>query len=57
MISEGRGPQRPDGHPEIVDSDWNFIQKCLQSGPELQPSADEVLEFVVHRFYSPGIPV
>ncbi|KAG1741212.1 kinase-like domain-containing protein [Suillus occidentalis] len=31
MISEGRGPQRPDCHPKIMDSDWNFIQKCLQS--------------------------
>ncbi|KAG2755027.1 kinase-like protein [Suillus brevipes Sb2] len=53
MISEGRRPQRPNCHPKIVDSDWNFIQKCLQSGPELRPSADEVLNFVVHRFYSP----
>ncbi|KAG1717762.1 kinase-like domain-containing protein [Suillus occidentalis] len=32
---QGRGLQCPDCHPEIVDSDWNFIQKCLQSGPEL----------------------
>ncbi|KAG2074420.1 kinase-like protein [Suillus decipiens] len=53
IMSEGRGPQRPDGHPEIIDSDWNFIQRCLQSGPELRPSADQVLDFVMHRFYSP----
>ncbi|KAG1814585.1 kinase-like domain-containing protein [Suillus subaureus] len=53
MITEGRRPQRPDGHPEIMDSDWNFIQKCLQSGPELRPSADKVLDFVMHRFHSP----
>ncbi|KAG1836615.1 kinase-like domain-containing protein [Suillus subluteus] len=56
MMSEGHRPQRPDGHPEIMDSDWNFIQKCLQSGPELRPSADKVLDFVVHRFHSPGNP-
>ncbi|KAG2158175.1 uncharacterized protein EDB93DRAFT_1198789, partial [Suillus bovinus] len=52
-ISHGCGPQRPDGHPAIMDSDWKFIQKCLQSGPELRPSADEVLDFVTRRFYSP----
>ncbi|KAG1830476.1 kinase-like domain-containing protein [Suillus subalutaceus] len=56
MISEGRIPQRPDGHPEIMDSDWKFIQKCLQFKPELRPSADKVLDFVVHRFHSPGNP-
>ncbi|KAG1843388.1 kinase-like domain-containing protein, partial [Suillus tomentosus] len=38
LISRGRRPQRPDGHPEIIDSDWKFIQKCLQSEPELRPS-------------------
>ncbi|KAG1793584.1 kinase-like domain-containing protein [Suillus variegatus] len=54
MIYEGRGPQRPDGHPEIMDPDWNFIKKCLQSGPELRPSADEVLDFVIHRLSHPG---
>ncbi|KAG2158178.1 kinase-like domain-containing protein [Suillus bovinus] len=53
-ISQGYGPQRPDGHPAIIDSDWTFIQKCLQSGPGLRPSADEVLDFVMHRFHSPG---
>ncbi|KAG2032696.1 kinase-like domain-containing protein [Suillus americanus] len=53
MITEGRGPQRPNGHPEIINSDWNFIQKCLQSEPELRPSADKVLDFVMHRFHSP----
>ncbi|KAG2363186.1 kinase-like domain-containing protein [Suillus spraguei] len=56
MLFEGRGPQRPDGHPEIKDSDWNFIQKCLQSGPELRPSADKVLDFIMHRSHSPGNP-
>ncbi|KIK34492.1 hypothetical protein CY34DRAFT_639381 [Suillus luteus UH-Slu-Lm8-n1] len=56
-MSQGRGPQRPNCHPKIVDSDWNFIQKCLQSEPELRPSAEKVLEFVTHRFYSPGNPV
>lgn len=53
MISEGRKPQRPDGHPEIMNCDWNFIQKCLQSEPELRPSAEKVLDFVMHRFSSP----
>ncbi|OJA15855.1 hypothetical protein AZE42_11214 [Rhizopogon vesiculosus] len=48
-ISQGRGPRRPDGHPSILDSDWNFIQKCLRHGPKLRPSADEVLHFVMHR--------
>ncbi|KAG0696892.1 kinase-like domain-containing protein [Suillus ampliporus] len=52
MISEGCGPQRPHSHPAIIDLDWDFIQKCLQFGPELRPSADEVLEFVMHRFSS-----
>ncbi|KAG1812755.1 kinase-like domain-containing protein [Suillus variegatus] len=54
LISQGREPQRPDGHPEIMDSDWNFIRKCLQSEPELRPSANKVLDFVMHRFSSPG---
>jgi serine/threonine protein kinase len=53
MIAEGHRPQRPDGHPIIMDSDWNFIQKCLQSGPEFRPSADQVLDFVMHRLHSP----
>ncbi|KAG1792982.1 kinase-like domain-containing protein [Suillus plorans] len=52
-ISHGRGPQRPDGQPTIIDSDWKFIQRCLQSEPELRPSADEVLDFVMHRLSSP----
>ncbi|KAG2362603.1 kinase-like domain-containing protein [Suillus spraguei] len=55
-ISQGRGPQRPDGHPGIIDLDWKFIQKCLQFGPELRLSAEEVLDFVMHRFYSSGKP-
>ncbi|KAG1720957.1 kinase-like domain-containing protein [Suillus occidentalis] len=55
-MSQGCGPQRPDGHPAIIDLDWNFIQKCLQFKPELRPSAEEVLEFVLHRFSSPGNP-
>ncbi|KAG2116468.1 kinase-like domain-containing protein [Suillus discolor] len=54
LMSRGCRPQRPDGHPEIMESDWNFIQKCLQSEPELRPSADKVLDFVMHRFSSPG---
>ncbi|KAG1722538.1 kinase-like domain-containing protein [Suillus paluster] len=54
MISEGWGPQRPDGPPAIIDMDWDFIQRCLQFGPELRPSADEVLDFVMHRFSSSG---
>ncbi|KAG1722540.1 kinase-like domain-containing protein [Suillus paluster] len=53
-ISQGRGPQRPDGLPAIIDPDWDFIQKCLQFVPELRPSADEVLDFVMHRFSSSG---
>ncbi|KAG1842855.1 kinase-like domain-containing protein [Suillus subalutaceus] len=56
MLHEGRGPRRPDGYPAITDSDWNFIQKCLQFEPELRPSADKVLDFVMHRFHSPGNP-
>ncbi|KAG1843391.1 kinase-like domain-containing protein, partial [Suillus tomentosus] len=54
MIYKGCRPQRPDAHPEIIDSDWKFIQECLQSKPELRPSANEVLDFVMHRFSSPG---
>jgi serine/threonine protein kinase len=50
---QGRGLQRPDGHPSIIDRDWKFIEKCLQFGPELRPSAEEVLNFVMHRFDSP----
>ncbi|KAJ8581855.1 kinase-like protein [Rhizopogon salebrosus TDB-379] len=49
LISQGRGPQRPDGPPSIIDLDWDFIQKCLRHGPELRPSAEEVLDFVIHR--------
>ncbi|KAG2032692.1 kinase-like domain-containing protein, partial [Suillus americanus] len=56
MITKGRGPQCPDGNPAVTDSDWNFIQKCLQFEPEHRPSADEVLDFVMHRFHSPGNP-
>ncbi|KAG1730101.1 kinase-like domain-containing protein [Suillus paluster] len=51
-MSQGRGPQRPDGHPAIIDLDWDFIQRCLQFSPELRPSADEVLDFVMRRFSS-----
>ncbi|KAG2040433.1 kinase-like domain-containing protein, partial [Suillus americanus] len=42
MISQGRGPQRPDGHPAIIDSDWDIIQRCLSRKPELRPSANKV---------------
>ncbi|KAG0696879.1 kinase-like domain-containing protein [Suillus ampliporus] len=56
ILFEGRGPQRPNGQPAIIDSDWNFIQRCLQFRPELRPSADEVLGFVMHRFCSSGKP-
>ncbi|KAG1727232.1 kinase-like domain-containing protein [Suillus lakei] len=49
LISQGCSPERPNGHPAIMDSDWAIIQKCLQSRPELRPSADEVLDFVMHR--------
>ncbi|OAX34159.1 kinase-like protein [Rhizopogon vinicolor AM-OR11-026] len=51
-ISRGRGPQRPNGDPSIIDSDWDFIQKCLGHKPELRPSADEVFDFVIHRLSS-----
>ncbi|KAG1730104.1 kinase-like domain-containing protein [Suillus paluster] len=54
LIPEGRGPQRPISHPAITDSDWNFIQRCLQFRPERRPSGDEVLGFVMHRFSSSG---
>ncbi|KAG0696882.1 kinase-like domain-containing protein [Suillus ampliporus] len=53
MLFNGRTPRRPDGHPTIIDLDWDFIQKCLQSGPELRPSAHEVFDFVMHRFSFP----
>jgi hypothetical protein len=53
-MSQGRGPERPEGHPAIIDLDWNFIQKCLQFEPEWRPSAEEVLEFVLHRVSSQG---
>ncbi|KAG1731284.1 hypothetical protein EDB19DRAFT_1340567 [Suillus lakei] len=49
MIFQGCSPPRPDGHPAILDSDWNITQKCLQSRPELRPSADEVLDLVCTR--------
>lgn len=49
MIAEGRGPQRPDGHPVMIDSDWDIIQRCLLPRPELRPSADEVLDLVCPR--------
>jgi serine/threonine protein kinase len=51
-MSKGRGPQRPDRHPTIMDSDWDIIQRCLQFRPELRPSADEVLDFVMRRISS-----
>ncbi|KAG2116474.1 kinase-like domain-containing protein, partial [Suillus discolor] len=51
VMSQNHQPQRP---PAIIDSDWKFIQKCLQSGPKLRPSANKVLDFVTHRFSSPG---
>ncbi|KAG1797319.1 kinase-like domain-containing protein [Suillus plorans] len=46
---QGHSPQRPNGHPAIMDSDWDMIQKCLQSKFELRPSADEVFDFVTRR--------
>ncbi|KAG2746853.1 kinase-like protein [Suillus brevipes Sb2] len=51
LISQGRSPQRPDA---IMDTDWDIIQKCLQLRCELRPSADEVLDFVMHRGFSSG---
>ncbi|KAG2120388.1 kinase-like domain-containing protein, partial [Suillus clintonianus] len=56
MISQGHSPERPNSHPAILDSDWDIIQKCLQSRPTLRPSADEVLDLVMHRSSSPGQP-
>ncbi|KAG2346160.1 kinase-like protein, partial [Suillus weaverae] len=38
MISQGRSPQRPSGHPAIADADWDTIQKCMQFEPKLRPS-------------------
>ncbi|KAG1722402.1 kinase-like domain-containing protein, partial [Suillus paluster] len=32
-MSQRHGLQRPDGHPAIIDPDWDFIQRCLQFGP------------------------
>ncbi|KAG2109859.1 P-loop containing nucleoside triphosphate hydrolase protein [Suillus discolor] len=32
-----------------MDSDWDMIQKCLQSKFERRPSADEVFDFVTRR--------
>ncbi|KAG1733831.1 kinase-like domain-containing protein, partial [Suillus lakei] len=49
LVSQGCSPMRPNGHPAIMDSDWVVIQKCLQFKPEPRPSADEVLDFVMHR--------
>jgi serine/threonine protein kinase len=46
-ISQGRSPRRPNGHPAILDSDWDIIQKCLQFRSELRPSADQVLDLVM----------
>jgi serine/threonine protein kinase len=54
LISQGRGPQRLDGPPSIIDLDWDFIRKCLRHGPELRPSAEEVLDFVIHRLFPLG---
>ncbi|KAG1730733.1 kinase-like domain-containing protein, partial [Suillus lakei] len=28
-LSAGHGPQHPSSRPDIIDSDWKFIQKCL----------------------------
>ncbi|KAG2122942.1 kinase-like domain-containing protein [Suillus clintonianus] len=53
-MSHGRGPQRLECHPAIIDLDWDFIQKCLLFKPESRPSAEEVLDFVIHRFSTPG---
>jgi hypothetical protein len=44
MISQGHRPQRPDGHPSIIDSDWDIIKRCLLRKPELRPSAKKVLD-------------
>lgn len=49
LLCQGRSPQRPNGHPAIMNSDWDIIQKCLQSRFKLRPSADEVYELVKRR--------
>ncbi|KIK48608.1 hypothetical protein CY34DRAFT_8177 [Suillus luteus UH-Slu-Lm8-n1] len=49
LVCQGRSPQRPNGHPAIMNSDWDIIQKCLQSRFKLRPSADEVYELVKRR--------
>ncbi|KAG2141687.1 kinase-like domain-containing protein [Suillus bovinus] len=53
---QGHSPQRPNGHPAIMDSDWDIIQKCLQLKSDLRPSADEVFDFVMRRLCSSGQP-
>ncbi|KAG1886636.1 hypothetical protein F4604DRAFT_1675516 [Suillus subluteus] len=54
MILKGHGPQRPDSHPAIIDSDWDIIQRCLLFKPELRPSANEVLDLVCARTKPPN---
>ncbi|KAG2742103.1 kinase-like protein, partial [Suillus brevipes Sb2] len=56
MISQGRGPQRPNDHLTILDSDWDIIQTCLQFSPELRPSADKLLDFIMRRLPLSGQP-
>ncbi|KAG1848055.1 kinase-like domain-containing protein [Suillus subalutaceus] len=52
LICQGHSPQRPTGHPAIMDSDWDIIQKCLQFKFQLRPSADEVFDLVMRRVLS-----
>ncbi|KAG1848092.1 P-loop containing nucleoside triphosphate hydrolase protein [Suillus subalutaceus] len=57
MIYEGHGPQRPDGHPAITDSDWDIIQRCLLRKPKLRPSANKVLDLLCPRTRPPNFVI
>jgi len=47
-ISQGVTPKRPST-PVIIDSDWDFIQKCWSKDMERRPSDAEILAFVKLR--------
>ncbi|KAG2033157.1 hypothetical protein BDR03DRAFT_701144 [Suillus americanus] len=47
-IVHGIRPKRPPT-PVVIDSDWDFIQRCWVEDMERRPSDEDVLEFVEAR--------
>ncbi|KAG1718022.1 kinase-like domain-containing protein [Suillus lakei] len=55
-MSQGRGPPRPNGHPAIIDLDWNFIQNVCNSDPNFDLQQKKYLNLSCIGFLPQGPP-